>query len=118
MTRVSGGLVTSRAIAGALVAIPALPLTAAAQEKSPGQSPSPLEQRRARETSGRPIVHPEPRRDQMAAETERAAAEYERARRDDTLLREPSRPAARRPDLGYDVTSGIQQRNIQRAPLR
>ena len=118
MTRVYGGLVTSRAIAGALVAILTLPLTAGAQERSPGQSSSPLELRRSGETSRQPIVHPEPPRDQMAAEAERAAAEYERARRDDTLLREPSRPAARRPDLGYDVTSGIQQRNIQRAPLR
>ena len=92
--------------------------TAGAQERSPGQSSSPLELRRSGETSGQPIVHPEPPRDQMAAEAERAAAEYERARRDDALLREPIAARARRPDLGYDVTSGIQQRNIQRAPLR
>jgi len=55
-----------------------------------------------------------PREGDAVGEAERAAAESERTQRGDTLMREPSRPAARRPDLGYDVYSGIQQRNIQR----
>jgi len=58
-------------------------------------------------------VHPAPQRDEAVGEAERAAAEYERTQRGEALMREPSRPAAR-PDLGYDVYSGIQQRNMQR----
>ncbi len=105
----------SRVVAGVLVAILAFPLTAGAQETSPGRDALPLELRRARETTPRPpIVHPAPQRDEAVGEAERAAAEYERTQRGEALMREPSRPAARRPDLGYDVYSGIQQRNIQR----
>ena len=98
-------------IAGAIAAILALPLTAGAQ--SPGQT-TPLELRHPHATPRRPIVHSQTARDQTVAEAERAAAEYERVQRDEALMREQSRPAARRPDLGYDVTSGIQQRNLQR----
>jgi len=47
-------------------------------------------------------------------EAERDAAEYERTQRGDSLVREQSRPMPRRPDLGYDVYSGIQQRSIPR----
>ncbi len=105
----------SPVVAGVLVATLAFPLTAGAQETSPGRDALPLELRRARETTlRRPIVHPAPQRDEAVGEAERAAAEYERAQRGEALMREPSRPAARRPDLGYDVYSGIQQRNIQR----
>jgi hypothetical protein len=102
----------SRLIVGAIAAILALPLAAGAQ--APGQSAPPLELRRPQETPRRPIAHPQTVRDQAVAEAERAAAEYERMQRDEALIREQSRPAARRPDLGYDVTSGIQQRNLQR----
>ena len=102
-------------VAGVLVAILAFPLTAGAQETSPGRDALRLELGRARETTPRrPIVHPAPQRDEAVGEAERAAAEYERTQRGETLMREPSRPAARRSDLGYDVYSGIQQRNIQR----
>ena len=105
----------SAAVAGVLVAILAFPLTAGAQETFPGRDAMPLELSRARETTPRrPVVHPAPQRDEAVGEAERAAAESERTQRGDTLMREPSRPAARRPDLGYDVYSGIQQRNIQR----
>ena len=105
----------SRVVAGVLVAILAFPRTAGAQETSAGRDALPLELRRARETTlRRPIVHPAPQRDEAVGEAERAAAEYERTQREEALMREPSRPAARRPDLGYDVYSGIQQRNIQR----
>ena len=102
---------TRMACAGALAAILALSLPAGAQ--SPGQAVPPLEIRRPQETPRRPIVHPQTARDQAIAEAERAAGEFERMQRDETLMREQSRPAAR-PDLGYDVTSGIQQRNLQR----
>jgi hypothetical protein len=99
--------------AGALAAILALPLPAGAQ--SPGQAAPPLELRRPQETPRRPIVHPQTARDPAIAEAERATGEYERMQRDEALMREQSGPAARRrPDLGYDVTGGIQQRNLQR----
>ena len=102
-------------VAGVLVAILAFPLPAGAQETSPGRDALPLEIRRAREMMlRRPIVHPAPQRDEAVGEAERAAAEYERTQRGEALMRESSRPSTRRPDLGYDVYSGIQQRNIQR----
>ena len=105
----------SRVVAGVLVAILAFPLTAGAQETSPGRDALPLELRRAREMMlRRPIVHPAPQRDEAVGEAERAAAEYERTQRGEALMRESSRPATRRPDLGYDVSSCIQQRTIQR----
>jgi hypothetical protein len=44
-----------------------------------------------------------------------AAAEYEQRKRDEALMREQTQTKPpRRPDLGYDVTGGIQQHNINR----
>src|SRR3989442_16025915 len=100
----------SPVVAGVLVATLAFPLTAGAQETSPGRDALPLELRRARETTPRrPIVHPAPQRDEAVAEAERAAAEYERTQRGEPLMREPSRPAARRPVPAYNVYGGNQQ---------
>lgn len=105
--------VALRPIAGALLLL--LPLTAAAQG-APGPDPSVLELRRGGESAPRrPIVHPAPPLDEAAREAERATAEYESTRRADALLREQRSSAAdRRPDLEYDVTGGIQQRNLLR----
>ena len=111
MRRGYTALMVLRLVASALVAL--LPLTAAAQD-APGQDPSALELRRARESPRRAIVHPAPPLDEAVREAERATAEYESAQRAAELLREQSSAAARRPDLSYDVTSGIQQRNLQR----
>jgi len=106
-------LMVLRLIASALVVL--LPLTAVAQEP-PGQDPSALELRRARETAPRrPVVHPAAPLDEAVREAERVTAEYESARRAEGLLREQRASAGnRRPDLDYDVTSGIQQRNLLR----
>jgi hypothetical protein len=106
-------LMVLRLIASALVVL--LPLTAAAQEP-PDQDPSVLELRRARESAPRrPIVHPAPPLDEAVREAERVTAEYESGRRAEGLLRaQQSSAANRRPDLDYDVTSGIQQRNLLR----
>ena len=112
MRRGYTALMVLRLVARALVAL--LPLTAAAQDAQ-GQDPSALELRRARESSPRrPNVHPAPPLDEAVREAERATAEYESAQRAAELLREQSSAAERRPDLSYDVTSGIQQRNLQR----
>jgi hypothetical protein len=101
-----------RLIASVLVAL--LPLNVAAQD-APSLDPSVLELRRAPESAPRrPIVRPAPRFDEGVREAERATAEYESAQRAEVFLREQSSAAARRPDLGYDVTSGIQQRNLLR----
>ena len=102
-----------RLIASALVVL--LPLSVAAEEP-PGQDPSALELRRARESEPRrPVVPPGPPLDEAVREAERVTAEHESARRAEALLREQQSSAAnRRPDLDYDVTSGIQQRNLLR----
>lgn len=98
-----------RSIVSALLLL--LPLVASAQD-----TPSVLEMRRGREAApGRPIVYPAPPVEEAVRDAERATAEYERVQRAEELSREVTRPASR-PDLGYDVTSGIQQRNIQGAP--
>jgi len=73
-----------------------------------------LELRRDQESAARrPIVHLTPPVDEAARDAERATAECERTQRAEELLREQKAAAAnRRPDLDYDVTSGIQQRNL------
>jgi hypothetical protein len=47
-------------------------------------------------------------------EAERAAADYERAQREQALIREQTRRVPQRPDLGYDVSTSIQQRAVPR----
>ena|SRR5262252_8501166 len=100
-----------RSIVSALMLL--LPQAASAQD-TPGQHQSVLEMRRDRESAARrPIVHPAPPVDEAVRDAARATAEYERAQRAEELLREQKAAAAdRRPDLNYDVTSGIQQRNL------
>jgi hypothetical protein len=99
--------------AGALVMLLGLPVTAGAQAPA-GDDSKPLELRRDA-APPRPVVRPDPGGNQAAREAERAAAEYERRQRDEAVIREQSRPAPpRRPELGYDVYGGIQQRNIPR----
>ncbi len=96
------------------VAVVFLALSAAsAQETRPGQSSMPLEIKREAKPA-RPVVRPEADREQAARDAARAAAEYEQKQRDDAVMREQTRPSVRRPDLGYDVSGSIQQRNIQR----
>jgi hypothetical protein len=106
-------LMMRRVIVSALVLL--LPLAAAAQD-APGQDASVLEIRRARESAPRrSVVHPSPPLDEAVRAAERATAEYESMQRADELLREQRSSAAnRRPDLDYDVTSGVQQRNLLR----
>jgi hypothetical protein len=113
VTRGYTSFMVLRVILSALVLL--LPLAAAAPRAS-GQDPSMLELRRARESAPRrPIVHPAPPIDEAVRAAERVTAENESAQRAGELLREQRASAAdRRPDLSYDVTSGIQQRNLLR----
>ena len=106
------GMLTRIAVVSVLAAV--LPLSAAgAQDARPGDSPAVLELKREGKPP-RPIVRPESDRSQAMRDASAAAAEYEQRQRDEAPAREQAGQAPRRPDLGYDVTSGIQQRNIQR----
>jgi hypothetical protein len=96
---------------GVLAMVLAMAVAAGAQ--APGGDSTPLELRRGA-APPRPVVRPDSDGDQAARDAERAVGEYERRQRDDTMIREQSRPAPRRPELGYDVYGGIQQRNIPR----
>ncbi len=105
---------------GALLGLLALPIVAAAQGTpagEPGQLP--LEIRRGETLPeaklGRPIIYPAPQDEAAVRQAARASAEFEQAQRDTQFLREQTRQFPRRPDLDSDVTSGIQQRNLQRA---
>ena len=108
---------------GALLLLLALPAVAAAQSapaREPGQLP--VQIRRGETTPeakvGRLIVRP-PAQDAAALrEAERAPAELEQARRDEQFIRGETRQLPRRPDLGYDVYGGIQQKNLQRSLSR
>jgi hypothetical protein len=105
-------MVTRIAMVGALAAVLAVSTTSNAQDARPAAVPEPLELTREA-TPARPIVRPERDRSQASRDAAKDAAEYEQRQRDDALVREQMRPS-RRPDLGYDVTSGIQQRNLRR----
>jgi hypothetical protein len=107
------GMVTRAASAGALVVALALSSGASAQEPRPGEGSTPLTLTRPAKPE-RPIVRPEGDREQATQDVASAAAEYEQRQRDEALMREQTRPSLRRPDLGYDVTGGIQQRNLRR----
>jgi hypothetical protein len=104
-------MVTWIVMAAAFAAVLAVS-AANAQDARPGAAPEPLELTREAKPA-RPIVRPDSDRSQAVRDAAKAAAEYEQRQRDDALVREQARPP-RRPDLGYDVTSGIQQRNLRR----
>jgi len=105
-------MVTRVAMVGILSVLLAVS-AARAQEARPGETSSSLELTREAKPP-RPIVRPETDRGQAIRDAAQAAAEYRQRQRDEALVREQTRPALRRPDLGYDVTSGIQQRNMRR----
>jgi hypothetical protein len=104
-------VVTRVAIIGALAVMTALS-SASAQQSRPADGSTIFEVKR--EAKPRPIVRPETDPGQATRDAASAAAEYEQKQRDEAVMREQTRPAFRRPDLGYDVTSGIQQRNLRR----
>ncbi len=111
------GMITRVATVGALAvmltASSAGTRSAGAQAARPDEATAPLELKRDAKPP-RPVVRPESDLDQATRDAASAAAEYEQRQRDEALAREQTGPAVRRPDLGYDVTSGIQQRSIQR----
>ena len=104
-------MVVRVAIIGVLAVMPVWS-SASAQESRPAEGSATLELKR--EAKPRPIVRPEADPGQATRDAASAAAEYGQKQRDEAVMREQTRPATRRPDLGYDVTSGIQQRNMRR----
>ncbi len=105
------GMVVRVAIIGAFAVMSALS-PASAQDSRPVEGSTTLELKR--EARPRPIVRPEGDPGQATRDASSAAAESEQRQRDEAVMRGQTRPALRRPDLGYDVTSGIQQRNLRR----
>jgi hypothetical protein len=107
-------------VLGAVLALAMLPALAAAQSAPADEERRlPVEIRRGQVPPeakvGRLIVRPPAMDPAAVREAMRALVEFEQARRAQQLLRGEPAPAARRPDLGSDVTGGIQQRNLQRA---
>lgn len=102
-------MMTAVLVAGLL-----LPWAADAQAPGPTQETRlEIEMKRRRHIVRPPIV-PET----VTQDVERATADLDRAAREERLIREVTRPTPRRPDLDYDVRSGIQAQTIQRALRR
>lgn len=110
--------IVGRVLVSLFISAVILPAGALAQDSSaPEGGGAQLELRQSElpvQKGRRPIVRPAPAPGRAAREAEQALSDFESGRQknvqDDATPRPP-----RRPDLGYDVTSGIQQQNIQRA---
>ena len=99
---------TSKIILGIAMIALALPMVAAAQSKSP--STGDLEMQRKQKRS---IVLPKQNPDQVRADADRAVSDYAATRPTGRVVKEtsPVRPSAR-PDLDYDVKSGVQSQRV------
>jgi len=86
----------------------AMPLAAAAQSTSPGTTDIELQRKQRRA-----VVLPKPSPDQVRTDADSAVSDFTAKRSPDRVVREtsPVRPSAR-PDLNYDVQSGIQSRRL------
>ena len=107
MRRIAGWL-----LLGTLVWMPASLQPASAQEASPQLK---LELRVARKRPEVPVA-PDPKVAEQ--EAEKAIAEIQARERGEELAGEILRAPSRRPDLSYDVWSGIQARNVTDALRR
>jgi hypothetical protein len=98
-------------IALVLTVLALVPWPAAAQEASPNTDTQ-LEMRtRQRRTVVRPVTPPET----VEQDAEAARAEVEHQRHERESARAVTRPGPRRPDLDYDVKSGIQSQRLNDA---
>jgi hypothetical protein len=102
----------------ALAAALLVPAVAGAQAASPDaagpQAPADTQLRLEREHR-RVIVHPSPPPDVVQHDAQSAQAEIEQREREQHIVGELRRPQSRRPDLGYDVSSGIQSQRLNKA---
>ncbi len=101
----------SRVLASIFVAVFALPLLAAGQERSPAD----LEQQMKRM---RPVVLPRPSTDTLNRDVDRATEEVTEPGRTDRMIREGRERPLSRPELDYSITNGIQSQNVDRALRR
>ena len=98
----------STLILGVAMLTAALPIVAAAQSQSPATGDLELQRKQKRS-----IVLPKQSPDQVRADADRAVSDYAARRPTGRIVKEtaPTRPSAR-PDLDYDVRSGIQSQRI------
>jgi hypothetical protein len=90
-----------------------VPGPAVGQAASPSETELQMERRQRRA-----IVRPTPPPEVVEGDVQDAAAEAEQRRRQDTTFRDLRRPLPRRPDLDYDVKSGIQSQRLNNALRR
>jgi hypothetical protein len=84
-----------------------------------GQASSPTETELQMERQQRrAILRPTPPPEGLERDVQEAAAEAEQRRRQDAIVRELQRPLPHRPDLDYDVKSGIQSQRLNDALRR
>ena len=77
------------------------------QPASPADTQLQIERRQRRR-----IVRPAPPADAVERDAEAAMAEMEQRQRQGETVHELRRPSSRRPDLDYDVKSGIQSQRL------
>jgi hypothetical protein len=96
---------------GIALLLAGLPLAAAAQSSSPSTSDLEMQTKQRRS-----IVLPKPTPEQIRQDADVAVSEYAATRDPSTVVRDtsPVRPSAR-PDLDYDVRSGIQSQRLNDA---
>lgn len=103
------------------VVVVSIVMTWAAASAQPAQAPQSggtLEIKQSEipgQTGHPPVVRPAPQPEAAISDAERAIEEREAAERREKILREITDPASRRPDLDYDVKSGIQQKAIEKS---
>ncbi len=102
----------------ALVTLPAVAAAQGAPVPAPGSLPVEIRRGDAPPEAklGRTPVATAGQSGAALSEAERAVVEFEQAQRARRFIRGETQQPLRRPDLGYDVSSGIQQKNLQRAP--
>lgn len=84
-----------------------------------GQAAGPTEtQLQMERRQRRVIVRPSPPVETVERDVQAAAADAEQRQRQDETVRELQRPLPRRPDLDYDVKSGIQSQRLNDALRR
>lgn len=101
-------MMTCALLAGTLVLL--APVGVFAQAASPAETRLEMERRQQRS-----IVRPMPPPEAVERDASAAASEVEAQRRREETLRRTTQPTRRRPDLDYDVKSGIQSQRLNDA---
>lgn len=97
-----------------LVSTTLLPAAALAQ----APAPVPGGELRIEARPRRVVVRPDMPASVVEQDAGEARAEMDRQRRQRDIVRDVTRPSSRRPDLDYDVKSGIQSRQLRDALRR